>query len=287
MNNTWKGPIVADPESKTFHMFLPLYKRGSLAGVTTVMHGIANNIAGPYDWDTLPHLPIESINPAFVTFVNSSGITVYSLWIGWRVLTADSLLGPFLPVPDFSYPGGNPAPIYFKGVFFMTNQATTQIFTTPGLNPGGVWTVFANISHDALPTNEYHVEDPFLWIDSRKNWHHVNHAYSNLQYTNCSESDVSAHFFSTDGKTWFYSRQPWGHTVTYDDGTQHSYTTLERPNLSFDPHSGVLTHINLAADLVTGNEGCGNRTDHAHFGHCPCDNCKWDDLSGTTVIALG
>jgi hypothetical protein len=41
--------------------------------------------------------------------------------------------------------------------------------------------------------------------------------------------------------------------------------------------SGQLTHINLAADLIVGNEGCASRTKHAHYGHTPCDNCKWDD----------
>ena len=89
----------------------------------------------------------------------------------------------------------------------------------------------------------------------------------------CANSAASAHFFSADGRDWHYSPQPYGHTVSYDDGTSHTYVTLERPNLHFNA-SGVITHINLAADLVTGNEGCANRTSHAHNGHCPCDNCK-------------
>ena len=45
--------------------------------------------------------------------------------------------------------------------------------------------------------------------------------------------------------------------VADDDGTSHTYTTLERPNLHFDS-TGQLTHINLAADLVTGDEGCAD-----------------------------
>jgi hypothetical protein len=148
-----------------------------------------------------------------------------------------------------------------------------QIWTTPRLAPGGEWTLFANISHDALPPADvqYHVEDPFLWIDRRGRWHIIGHAYSNVQWQNCSVSDVSEHFYSADGRTWLFSRQPYGHTVHYDDGTSHTFVTLERPNLHFDAQ-GELTHINLAADLVTGNEGCGTRPDHAHNGHCPCDN---------------
>ena len=74
--------------------------------------------------------------------------------------------------------------------------------------------------------------------------------------------------------------------VADDDGTSHTYTTLERPNLHFDA-TGQLTHINLAADLVTGDEGCADRSKrHSHFGHIPCDNCKWDDHAGTVIIAL-
>ena len=104
-----------------------------------------------------------------------------------------------------------------------------------------------------------------MWIDPNGNWHIINHAYSNLEYTNCATSVVSAHFFSADGLSWSYSAQPYRHIVVYDDGTQHAYTTLERPNLVIDA-TGRLTHMTLAADLVTGDEGCGARTDHAHFG---------------------
>ena len=66
----------------------------------------------------------------------------------------------------------------------------------------------------------------------------------------------------------------------------HSYVTLERPNIHFNS-SGVMTHINLAADLVTQDEGCAKRSKkHSHGGGIPCDNCKWNDHAGTTIIAL-
>jgi hypothetical protein len=77
------------------------------------------------------------------------------------VRVADSVDGPFVPVT--SYPGGNPAPVFHNGAFYMTNQATLEIYTTPAIVPGAVWSVFANISHDALPPTsppgQYHVED--------------------------------------------------------------------------------------------------------------------------------
>ena len=86
----------------------------------------------------------------------------------------------------------------------------------------------------------------------------INHAYNTQQRTNCSTSWVSSHFFSADGVVWGHSDQPYSHTVQYDDGTTHSYCTLERPALTFDSQ-GLLTHINLAADLVTQDEGCASR----------------------------
>ena len=270
--NTWNGPILSGPDGQ-FHLYVPLYEEGSLSVVTTTLHGIASSVTGPWDWTARPNLPLTAINPAALVFPGEGGQLVYSLWLGGEVLLSQSPDGPFTAIHNFSYPGGNPAPVYHHGEFFMTNQATEQLWTTPALAPGGIWVVFANISHASLPADQYHVEDPFLWVDKRDNWHIVNHAYSNLQFTACGSSVASAHFFSPDGLSWNWSAQPYSHTVQYDDGSSHTFVTLERPNLHFD-ESGSLTHINLAVDLVTGNEGCENRTNHTHNGHCPCDNCK-------------
>eukprot|EP00936_MAST-01D_sp_MAST-1D-sp1_P002676 g2676.t1 len=296
--NTWNGPIVG-PVDGTYHIYNCIYKVGSLGGPTSILHGTSKSVVGPWEWASRPDLPTEGgENAAFVTYRNqSSGATVYSLWIGGTVRVADSPDGPFNKVGDFSYPGGNPAPIYHteaaggKGAFFMTNQGTTTIYTVEDIAPGAQWSKFADIDHSALPSSSsppyYHVEDPFLWIDHRGNWHIINHAYKNAEYEHCGTSTVSAHFFSADGKQWHVDPdvQPYGHTVQYSDGTAHTYTTLERPNMVFGA-GGAPTHINLAADLVVGDEGCANRTKHAHYGHTPCDNCKWDDHAGTIVIAL-
>lgn len=283
--NTWNGPIVA--EADAFHAYVPVYGKGSLSAPESLLHGVASRIEGPYDWATYPPLMQGGENPAALVFVDpATGKRVVSVWAGGRVLVADTAAGPFVQIDRFGYVGGNPAPTYHDGAFYMTNQFTLQVFTTPRLAPGGVWAVYANISHEALPANDYHVEDPFLWVDSRNNWHIINHAYSNLEFENCSSSAVSAHFFSVDGRDWRFSAQPYDHEVAYDDGTSHSYVTLERPNLFFDA-AGALTHAHFAADLVTGDEGCAARKDHARNGHCPCDDCKWDDLAGTIVVALG
>lgn len=178
-------------------------------------------------------------------------------------------------MPKATYPGGNPAPVYHNGAFYLTNQKTTEIYTTttlgtlflrctqrlqavcwllwfiarhigrgahfgghtkrvysllfhlPADDPEG-WTVYSQISHETVPVN-WMIEDPcvmvillylvhcsrtrfnplrmygmgrFLWIDTRGSWHIINHAYNNHEFEQCGNSTLSAHFFSTDGKTW-------------------------------------------------------------------------------------
>ena len=68
-------------------------------------------------------------NPAFVVYndESSNGEMVYTLWIGGKVLLAYHPDGPFNVIEGFGYPGGNPAPIYHNGAFYMTNQGTTQV----------------------------------------------------------------------------------------------------------------------------------------------------------------
>lgn len=190
-------------------------------------------------------------------------------------------------VANFKYPGHNPAPIYHGGAFYTVDGMGAGIYSTPSLTAGAKWSKYSEIALDNVPEH-WLPEDPDMWVDKRGNWHIVNHCYNNYEWDQCSASVLSSHFFSTDGKAWHFlpqGVQPYTHTVHYDDGSLHMFVTMERPNLFFDKQ-GQLTHIHLAADLVTGDEGCGNRTEHAHYGHTPCDNCKYGDHGGTTIIAL-
>lgn len=260
-------------------MYNPLYRKGSLLTTTDMMHGIANDIIGPYTWSSMGNM---GSNPASVTFNDTDGVTKYTLWVGGKVHLASSPDGPFAEVGPG--PGGNPAPIYHKGAWYATSQRTREILTTQKL--GGEWTKFADIEpHLDRGTQE----DPFMYIDSRGNWHIINHAYDTSEWQHCGNSTLSAHVFSTDGKEWHMLKpdvEPYHHTVHYEDGSSHTYTTLERPNLHFDP-SGQLTHINLAADMMTQDEGCPNyEVCPAKRQHCACTNCKYADHAGSIIIAL-
>ena len=136
--NTWNGPI-AGPVAGNYHMYNPLYKKGSLLKTQAMLHGVSTNIEGPYTWTAEKNM---GSNPAFVTFNGTDGKTKYTLWVGGNVYISDSVEGPFTQVAGRG-PGGNPAPIYHKGAWYATSQSTREIVTTPNL--GGKWTKFADI----------------------------------------------------------------------------------------------------------------------------------------------
>lgn len=170
----------------------------------------------------------------------------------------------------------NTAPAFKNGVIYVTDQHTQKVMQGPSL--AGPWTTLSNITPPKL---QYRVGDPFMFIDKAGNFHITNHAYDAGQTTSCSTSWVSSHCFSADGKTWGHSDQPYGHTANFDDGTSHSYCTLERPSLNFDS-SGTLNHIHFVADLITEDAGCAGR------GKCTgCVNCKYADHAGTLLVRPG
>lgn len=271
--NTWNGPIIRGADG-TYHLFDPVYEHASLWKVIHYAHGTAAKIEGPYDWSG-PNISSTAINPAALVFPDATtGKLVYSLWIGGDIWVAADAAGPY--VKTFKNPaGGNTAPAFSDGFIYATSQSTTAVVRATGL--AGPWEHWASIPHPKLA---YTVEDPYMFVDRNKNFHVINHAYNTGQKTNCTTSWVSSHFFSTDGKTWGHTDQPYGHTVRFDDGTTHSYCTLERPSLNFDAASGLLTHIHFAADLVTEDGGCASR------GH-GCVDCKYADHAGTLLVRLG
>eukprot|EP01047_Picozoa_sp_COSAG01_P053324 COSAG01_NODE_5703_length_4087_cov_14.995737_1_plen_237_part_00 len=59
-HNTWNGPIVG-PVGGQYHLYDPLY--GNFTGIKSlfrvewIMHGVADQITGPYDWKSKPTIP--------------------------------------------------------------------------------------------------------------------------------------------------------------------------------------------------------------------------------------
>ena len=274
-HNTWSGPIAGPDADGIFHAFVPLYEPASLWHVITTMHGKAAAPTGPFDWASEPNISSAAINPGYLEYIdNTTARTLYSLWSGGDILVADTLDGPF--VRKARYAGVNPAPVFVNGAFFLTSQRTSKVLTAPSIS--GPWSFFANITQPPATIMNYTVEDPRMWVDRRGYWHIINHAYNTREFSNCGASHVSAHFFSTDGRTWLWSDEPYGHTVHFDDGTEHTYATLERPYLVFDASSGQPAFLVLAADLVA-EDVCPSKSDC-----CAC--CKFSDHAGTIVVKL-
>lgn len=279
--NTWNGPIVGPVDGK-YHFFNPLYKKGSLLATQALMHGVADDIEGPYTWTAERDI---GSNPAAVTFLDPAvgNKTTYTLWTADSVYASTSVASDYKRVA--ASPGSNPAPIFHDGRWFATTQSTTEILTAETL--GDPWTKFADIQPHLDKGTQ---EDPFMWVDTRGNWHIINHAYDVRDWQQCGQSTLSAHVFSEDGKNWHMLKPdvaPYAHTVLYEDGTSHTYTTLERPNCHFN-EQGQMTHISLAADLVSQDAGCPTyQTCPAKVeGRCACTNCKYADHAGTIIVAL-
>ena len=294
-HNTWNGPIVG-PLDGTFHLFNPYYGNytgiKSLFKVEYIMHGTSDKIEGPFSWGVQPNIP-GGINPMFLTYNDSqTGKTRYTLWNG-GIREAQP---PFINWTNVPAPHGggdcgtNGAPAYHNGTFYCVSQHTTEIVSTPTL--GGKWTKLADINVTTSTVNNTpyaklmpNIEDPYLWIDRRGNFHVINHRYWN-ETDHCYTSKVSAHTFSPDGKSWHVVEpevEPYSHTVNYDDGSSFTFATLERPNLHFDSE-GQLTHINLAADLTTTDAGCNGVANEGKANSCA--HCKFLNHCGTTIIAL-
>lgn len=148
---------------ETYHLYDPVYEHASLWKVLYYAHGTSSSPTGPFDFTS--NISLTTINPAGLVYPGAGGSSVYSLWIGSDILISDSASGPF--VPTYKSPlGSNPAPTYYAGKFYLTDQATSKLYSTTALDQP--WVVLGNITHPRLP---YTVEDPFLYVDNRGSFH--------------------------------------------------------------------------------------------------------------------
>ena len=136
-----------------------------------MLHGTAASIAGPYKWGKKPDIQIDELGafdgPKSVVYLDSAtNKTMYSLWLAHSVYLSDSLDGPFVKLPNFTYPGSNPAVTHHNGAFYFTNSPCQIIYTTPRLVSGAKWTEWGKIDHTGVPEN-WSPEDPTLWVSEK------------------------------------------------------------------------------------------------------------------------
>ena len=87
--NTWNGAIIRGPDG-VYHLYNPIYQEGTLGGTTTLLHGTATNVTGPYDWGKQPDIKISPLGafngPKSVVYTDPvTNKTKYSLWLGGGV----------------------------------------------------------------------------------------------------------------------------------------------------------------------------------------------------------
>ena len=58
VKSTLHRPIVTGPDGR-FHIYDPIYRVGSLGGPTSIKHGTAANVTGPWEWTSQPDLSTE------------------------------------------------------------------------------------------------------------------------------------------------------------------------------------------------------------------------------------
>ena len=238
-------------------------------------HGVAAAVTGPFDYSKFPNITIAELGPfngpkALVYPDPATNRTVYSLWLGGGVYLSHSAAGPFERLDKFGYPGNNPAPAFHKGLFYFTNSPCQEVYTTPRLESGAVWSKHGTIDHSNVPPG-WLPEDPHLWVDPRGHFHIVNHAYNPKEFERCAQSVLSTHFFSEDGAQWHFLKeaiQPYGHTVQYDDGSSHMFgrsptppraAAGRRPPLRRSDHRAALALLRPDWPAHPPAAGCGPR----------------------------
>ena len=172
--------------------------------------------------------------------------------------------------------------VHRNGTVYCTcNRIPRPLFRTDDID-SGVWTHVTDLVFPASWSNAYcHVEDPYLYMDARGNFHLLTHSYdfrdgwpANPNQT--QPNLVSNHGYSSDGLSWtFDDEPPYFATITFGDGSRQNFSTLERPHLVFDA-AGEPTHlVNGASPFWLGPDGhpcslCGATSGSAHS----CVVCK-------------
>ena len=183
--NTWNGPIIQGADDK-YHLFDPVSScfvlwaspqdRRMLPSPDPAAAGVparqplARRILrarhGLEDRRTLRLVqPQHLVHRHQPVPDPTTGKLVYSLWIGGEIWVADDAAGPY--APKYKNPmSGNTAPAYANGTIYVTSQSTTEVKMAKSL--AGPWSTFSKITH---PKMAYTVEDPFMYIDPKGNFH--------------------------------------------------------------------------------------------------------------------
>lgn len=228
---------------------------------------------------------------------------------GSTIHIASSVDGPWIPLLNSTLPKcDNPAPFVHRqdsstnkevpsAIYIVCKPAKNQTLLLRAEHIWGPWTTMSQIT----PDKQYHqkgdssidssstivYEDPSLYIDHR-GFHVLFHVYNTNENPphghDCTNTTISAHWFSKDGIAWHKSPgQPFRNHIktTNNDGETLVVATRERPSLVFgtNPTTGRLQPTHLVTATCSASR-CPN-------GPPPgCVDCKYDHWDYTLVQPL-
>eukprot|EP00045_Choanoeca_perplexa_P010550 m.107686 g.107686 ORF g.107686 m.107686 type:complete len:359 (+) comp15317_c0_seq21:140-1216(+) len=282
---SWGGNIIE--YNGIYHLYVTQIAHGGLKSwgrSSEVVHATSTSLDKPFVKKDVA-VPILAHNPEVVLGRNSTNGTVFVIFhIFPGSKTADTTLNASDNTAHVSYSTEGP-----WQPFTLNMQCDNP---APMQHPNGTWYVVCNTRNfvlyraDAFSGPYVEVaefpgrppltgvwEDPFLYLDTVGNWHVIAHSWDHTIKTNCNASNVSGHFFSADGMNWESTRTPpYGHEVTFTDGSTKIFSTVERPKMYLNA-TGFPTHMTFGVDP------------HAECGQY-CSSCKTTEGFDDTYTLL-
>eukprot|EP00750_Incisomonas_marina_P020695 INCI4074.11.p1 GENE.INCI4074.11~~INCI4074.11.p1 ORF type:complete len:492 (-),score=45.36 INCI4074.11:1168-2643(-) len=304
---SWGGNILLGDDGK-YHLWVSAMADGG--GLNTwvshsqIDHAVADDPMGVFHKvDTaLQHeahnsSPLRAPNGSYLLFhignsnVSSGGSSFLH--------HAETPAGPWHPLPSLNC--GNPAPMrHSNGTYFCgCNNNGFSIFRTEDPFEGNwVKVTVMDFPTAWIQPSELRNEDPYLWEDSRGNFHFLAHRYDYRDGWPVNPNQtmpilVSGHGFSRDGVDWHFNQaeQPFDAVVTFENGTKQQFSTYERPHLLFND-KGQPTHLINGVQAYwdpPGAEGPCDKCDARPGSNHSCVVCKTTagiDFTYTLVTAL-
>lgn len=272
ITSTWGGNVLRD-DNGTFHLYVSEIDGGLTKFIdrSQVAHAVSANVEGPYT-KLGEALGIESHNPQAVRYsadrwliyhIGNAVPPAQARHNGSGLHSASSPFGPWSPVAAYhSMNCNNPSPWVLANKTILL-LCTWEIYTAP--KPEGPYTVLPQHGNTLsnLNTNSScgHAsgrcwEDPFLFQDERGHWHILSHTYT--EQGAGPLNSISGHLFARDVHgPWTVSPvEPYSNIVRYTDGTEQTFSTVERPKLVFNER-GVPTHLINGVSPVYPCDSCG------------------------------
>jgi hypothetical protein len=140
--------------------------------------------------------------------------------------------GPWTAAKTAPQSCNNPAPAYHPNgtLFVVCNHLDITVAME---DYTGTWSALRSMGKPGKYSRAGNWEDPYLWFDSRGNFHVVYHVYCLDPFEAHNECNAG-HAFSTDGYTWHFGQdEPYSGLVSFTDGTNTTFSTRERPHMIF------------------------------------------------------